>query len=101
MIFNEPESVLVLFLTWGMNISKQKQLKIVQNKKDDSLKTTSVRMHEKQLTALDAVCRGISMTRQDAIQLAVRQFIGDAVRVMPLVVLLLMLVVMRKQQVKK
>ena len=52
-------------------------------------------MHERQLAALDAVCRGISMTRQDAIQLAVRQLLVMLSQVMPLVVLLLMLVVMK------
>ena len=80
MIFNEPESVFSIISDLGHEHFQAETAQDRTEQKDDSLKTTSVRMHEKQLTALDAVCRGISMTRQDAIQLAVRQFIGDAVR---------------------
>lgn len=45
----------------------------------ESLKTTSVRMSENQLNALDAICKALNFTRQDAIRYAVGQFIGDAV----------------------
>lgn len=79
MIFNEPESVFSIISDLGHEHFQAETAQDRTEQKDDSLKTTSVRMHERQLAALDAVCRGISMTRQDAIQLAVRQFIGDAV----------------------
>ena len=79
MTINEPESVFSIISDLGHEHFQAETALDRIEQKDDTLKTTSVRMHERQLAALDAVCRGISMTRQDAIQLAVRQFIGDAV----------------------
>lgn len=49
-----------------------------EQREAEALKTTSVRMTEVQLNALDAVCKALNFTRQDAMRFAVSEFIGQA-----------------------
>lgn len=76
---NEPESVFDIISGMGFQHVQMEMNENDIESKDDSLKTTSIRLHERQLLALDAVCRGLAMSRNEAMRLAVRQFIGDAV----------------------
>lgn len=78
-LYPDPESVFDFVSNLGR---EHAQMEINQDQieqKDDGLKTTSIRMSPTQLTALDSVCRGLGISRNQAMQLAVRQFIGDAV----------------------
>lgn len=46
---------------------------------DSDLKTTSVRLREKQLLAFDAVIRSFGLTRNEAFAYAITQFMADAI----------------------
>lgn len=46
---------------------------------DPNLKTTSIRLHEKQLKVFDAVIRSFGLTRNEAFAYAITQFMADAI----------------------
>lgn len=78
-LYHEPESIFDFISNLGREHIQMEMNENEMNQKDDSLKTTSLRLSQMQLTALDAVCKGLDMSRNQAMQLAVRQFIGDSV----------------------